>query len=221
MPQETKRSSRSNTGLPPIPESPKPQAFSDYMSGFLKRIGARDVVEIGPDVQLRIATNLSPYCYRYSCINFPEDTKRMQGWYGLRKNMGQLENVELIGGNAIHLSKSVPHADVIILHNVLLDSTGNDTELLWKYNREEVECSDEQWNELVGRFNQAKNEGYKEFLKVANPGYIVVFGRPDNNNEFMTFLKDTLKIDPKTIDKMELFYDDSEDKWELFVINNT
>lgn len=145
----------------------------------------------------------------------------MNEWYETGRYMKTLGNVELIEGNAIQLSKLVPHADVIILHNVLLDLTGDDTKLMWQYKRGEKECSDEQWANLIARFNQAEEQGYKEFLKVADHGYIVVFRRPDENNEFITLLTARLGIDPKRINKEELFYDSSTDKWELFVIDNT
>lgn len=202
-------------------EADRQQSFSGYVADFLRIIQAKEVVEVGSDVQLKLALKLAPLCKRYYSVNLPGDTIRMRRWYKMGKEMGEIRNVELIGGNAMELSKLVPRADVVILHNVLLDLTGEDTALMWKYRRGEVECTDELWEGLISRFNQAEEQGYREFLKVANPGYIVTFGRPETGDKFMSFLADTLKIDPKNIERKKLLYDDLEDEWEAFIINNT
>ena len=194
--------------------------FSEYMSEFLAEKGARTVVEIGADVQLKLALGLSLCCDQYFCVNFPEDIIRMEGWYEMHQKMG-MDNVELIGANALELSRHIPHADVIILHNVLLDLTGEDTDLLWKYRRGEAKYSPEQLEELNSRFAQAAEQGYREFLRVANPGYIVTFKRLDVNNRFRNFLLDTLEIDPSKLECKELLSDECEEMWIAFIIDNT
>jgi hypothetical protein len=102
--------------------------------------------------------------------------------------------------------------------SLLLDLDGKDTDLMWKYRRGELDCSEEQWDELCGRFRQAEVTGYKEFLKVANPGYIVQFGFPDP--DFKNFLSGSLKVDPARIEKKELLFDGTDEIGESYIINN-
>lgn len=197
------------------------QTFTEFMHNFLIENSSETVVEVGSDVQLRVALRLAPYCTRFCSANFPEDNVRMRGWHEMHREMGGVYNIELIGGNALELSKLVPHADVIILHNVLLDFTGKDTELLWQYKRGEKECSEEEWDELISRFRRAKEEGYREFLKVAKPGYIVTFKRITPKDDFEEFLVDTLGVSQEKIMRKELFYDDSEELWVAYIVDNT
>lgn len=196
------------------------QAFSEFMHGFLTENPSEVVVEIGSDVQLRIALKLAPFCTRFCSVNFPEDNVKMEGWHKMHREMG-IENIELIDGNALALSELIPKADVIILHNVLLNLTGKDTELMWKYKRGELECSDEEWSRLVSRFKRAKKEGYEEFLRVARPGYIIVFRRPNPRDDFMSFLTETMGIEIERVRKESLLYDNREDEWECYIIDNT
>lgn len=195
------------------------QTFSEWMGDFLARTHPKTIVEIGPDVQLRLAWKFSPYCETYYAVALPEDTKAMEGWYEMGIGLGN-ENVKLISGNAIRLSELIPQANLIILHNVLLDLTGKDTELMWKYKRGELKCSNEEWAELVSRFAKAQEEGYKEFLKVAKPGFIITFRRADPDGTFKNFLVKTIKIDPSKIEQKGLLYDDSEELWEAHIIDN-
>lgn len=197
------------------------QTFSEYMRDFLTSNSAKTVVEIGSDVQLRIALRLAPYCTRFCSVNFPEDHERMRGWHEMHREMGGVDNIELISGNALKLSELIPQADVIILHNVLLSLTQEDTDLVGKYIRKEIKYSDEEREELVSRLNRAKEEGYREFLKVAKGGHIVTFIRLVHGANFDEFLINTLGIDRERIEKKELFYDDTEELWAAYIIDNT
>lgn len=197
------------------------QTFSEFMADFLIRIQAREVVEIGSDSQLKLALNLAPCCERFYSVNFPEDCIRMEGWYKLHQEMGGIRNLELVSGNALRLSELIHQADVIILQNVLLALTREDMDLMWKYRRGELECSDEQWAELISKFDRAEEEGFREFLKVAKPGYIIVFKKVNPDRNFMDFLVDKLKIDPNRIEQKELLRDNSEDIQGAWIINNT
>lgn len=71
MGQEPIRDSTTNIELIVTSESPKPLAFSDYMSVFLEKIKPDKIIEIGSDPQFRIATNLSRYCNKYLSVNLP------------------------------------------------------------------------------------------------------------------------------------------------------
>ena len=199
------------------------QTFVEFMADFLKEKKAKDVVEIGSDVQLKLALDLSPYCERFYSVNFPEDHERMKGWYEMHQEMG-CSNIELLSGNAVQLSDLIPKADIIILKNVLLDLNGEDTALMWKYRRGEMEYTEEQLEELRVRFLQAEEQGYKEFLKVANPGYIIQFGRQEPQEiqgAFRSFLVDELKISPEKIEKKELLYEKNDLwPWEAYIIDN-
>ncbi len=195
------------------------QTFREYMRSFLSEKKAKTVVEVGSDVQLKLALNLAPHCERFYSVNFPEHHAMMQGWYELHQDYG-VRNIELLSGNAVNLSTLITHADVIILQNVLLDLTGKDTPLLLKYRRGESECSDEQWRELASRFEQAEEQGVREFLKVANPGYVVRFGRPEENGKFRSLLVDRFGIDPRKVEMKGLLYDETREEWEAYIINN-
>jgi hypothetical protein len=198
--------------------------FVDFMGEFLVQHNAGTVVEIGSDTQLRLANRLSGKCKRYLSVNFPQDCQRLasSGWYEMGKDIGSLNNLEMVEGDATRLSEVVPRAEVIILHNVLLDSrNGEDTRLAWQVRNEEKNIPNEEYDELVARFKSAKEKAYQEFLKVAKPGYIVEFQRHDPDNEFWKFLTETMKIDQSKIERKPLMYDEENRLgWEVFVISN-
>ncbi|MBI4451394.1 hypothetical protein HY642_05445 [Candidatus Woesearchaeota archaeon] len=196
------------------------QTFCEYMIDFLRVKKAEDVVEVGSDIQLSLALKLAPHCTRFYSVNLPEDCERMRGWYEMHQEMAGVDNIELLGGNAVQLSGLVPHADVIILQNVLLDLTGKDTVLMWKYRRRELECSEGEWKKLIGRFDWAEAQGYQEFLKVADPGYVIRFNRPEPDGNFRNLLVEKLKVDPARIVRKDLLYDGSRDVWEAYIVDN-
>lgn len=197
------------------------KTFYEYMKTFLREKDAKDVVEVGSDCQLKLALNLAPCCQKFYSVCFPNDHGRMRGWYEMHQDMGGVHNIELLSGNAMKLSELVSRADVIILQNVLLDLTGKDTELMLKYKRGEQEYSEKQWQELMSRFLQAEEQGYGEFLKVAKPGYVIRFGRPEPDGRFRKLLVDRLKVNPNKIERKKLLYDDTRDLWEAHIINNS
>ena len=197
------------------------QTFYEHMSQFLREKDAKDVVEVGSDVQLKLAMALSPHCGKFYSVNFLEDHVRMQGWYEMAKDMGGATNLALLSGNAVELPSLVDHADVIILQNVLIDGNGTDTDLMWKYRRGEKPCSDEEWTELVGKFRTAEENAYRGFLQVANPGYVVRFGRPEEDGKFRSMLVDKLGVEPTRIQTRELLCDDTRDVWEAYFIDNS
>ena len=41
------------------------QKFYEYMQNFLEKKEAQNVVEIGSDVQLKLALKLAPYCEKF------------------------------------------------------------------------------------------------------------------------------------------------------------
>lgn len=195
------------------------QEFSPFVAQLIRDKGLETVVEIGPDVKLERASRIAPACKRYSAIALPEDVQRMSGWYDLLA----IPNLELIPGNAVSLSTLVPKADLVLVHNVLLDLTGEDTALMWKYRRGEIPASEEDWEMLRERFSQAFKRGYCEFLRVANPGYVATFQRKENAEgvQMDDFIKDYLRVPREKVDKRELFYDGSTDLWQAHIIDNT
>lgn len=197
------------------------QTFYKYMAQFLRDRNVKDVVEVGSDVQLKLALNLAPHCRTFYSVNFPEDHAGMQGWHELHQDMGGVTNIKLLSGNAVQLSDLIKHTNIIILQNVLIDGTGTDTDLMWKYRRGELKCSDEQWTELCGRFRQAEENAYRGFLQVAKPGHIIRFGRPEENGRFKSMLVDKLGVKPKRIQTRELLYDETRDVWEAYFIDNS
>lgn len=197
------------------------QTFTDYMGDFLDSKSAGTVVEVGSDIQLRIALHLSAHCKRMISVNFKEDHKRSMGWYESHLDHG-VYNLELKSGNALNLSSMVPQADVVILHNVLLAATEEDTDLLWKYRRNEIEYTKEDWNTLIEKFQEAEVDGYREFLKVAKPGYVVSFKRKSFEEKYDNLFLNKLNINKDKITKINLLYDeDSEEEWILYIIDNT
>lgn len=180
------------------------QIFEEYMAQFLREKNAQDVVEIGSDIQLKLALNLAPHCKTFYSVNFPEDHRRMRGWYEMHQERG-VTNIRFLSGNAVKLPDLISHADVIFLRNVLIDGNGTDTDLMWKYRRGESECSEEQWNELMNRFRQAEEDAFRGFFQVAKPGHIVRFGKSDDTFEKMIIEK--LGINPEQIQTKKLFYD--------------
>lgn len=195
------------------------QTFYEYMAQFLIDKKLKCVVEVGSDFQLKLALELAPYCNTFYSVNFPEVHERMQGWYKLQKIDG-VQNIELLSGNAVQLSNLIEHADAIVLQNVLIDGTGTDTDLRWKYKKGELECSGEQWDEIIAKLRQAEEDAYKEFLQVAKPGYVIRFGDPEKNGEFKNMLVDKLGVEPTQIQTRELLYDVIDEIWEAYFIHN-
>lgn len=196
--------------------------FSEFMAGFLKTIQAKIVVEVGSDVQLRVAGKLAPHCERYYSVNFPEDNLRMGGWYDFGKELGVLLNAELVGGSALQLSKLIPHADVILLHNVCLEFENGDMALICKHRRGETKLTDDQLEELTLKFAKAREKGYREFLEVARPGFIVTFLRSEFADELRNFFIEQLGVDSSKLKQLQLLYDNgvSDEKWQALIIEN-
>ena len=196
------------------------EIFYEYMAQFLKDKNAQDVVEVGSDVQLKLALRLAPHCQRFQSVNFPEDHARMGGWYEMHQDMGGVYNIKLLSGNALELPLLISHADIIILQNVLIDGNGTDTDLMWKYRRGEAKYSEKEWNELVERFHKAEEDAYRGFLQVAKPGYIVRFGRPKKDERFRSMLIEKLGVKPTQIQTRELLYDNTDQVWEAYFLDN-
>lgn len=203
--------------------SPDLQVFSSWLVEFLRKHKSDVVVDIGSDPQLKLALMASRNSEVVHSINFPNDHRRMRGWHKLHQEIGAT-NIRLTSGDALNLGSLVPHSDVIILHNVLLDgNNGNDTDLMWQYRRGEKKFSNKEWGALWERFDQAELDGFAEFLNVASPGYIIRFSRTDEEDRFMKVLIEKLKVEPSKIKKQHLRYDDQneEQRWEVYVIDNT
>lgn len=198
--------------------------FVEYMSEFLHNNKMDTIVEIGSDSQLRIANRLSNSCKRYISLNLPRDVDRLtnSGWYEMGKDLGTLKNCEVIGGDATKLEEVVSHADLIILHNVKIDGNGGeDTMLYWKMRRGEEEATEEKVKKLFSSFDSAKIEAYKQFMKVAKPGFIIVFQDAESDEEFMKFLTETININPGKIKKDHIKYDEEDtDDWVVYTIDN-
>lgn len=200
--------------------SPEPasshQEFSAFMREFIGQVGAKIVVEVGADAALERAALIAPVCKRYYAVTLPEDTDRMQGFHEF---LGD-ENIEIITGNAVSLSEMIPHADVIILHNVLLDLTGNDTAQMWSYRRGEKEFNQADWDRLIANFTEAKLRAYREFLKIARPGHIVTFQRKEMAGRERAFITQTLGVPSDRVREQELLYDGTLDLWTAYIIDS-
>ena len=194
-------------------------AFYDYMAAFLKEKQAKDVVEVGSDTQLKLALNLAPYCETFYSVNFAEHHAMMHGWLEMHGDMGGVYNIKLLSGNALNLESLIAHADVIILQNVLIDGSGEDTALMWKYKRGELPYTQTDWEALLARFADAEEQAYKAFLRVAKPGHIVRFGRPEADGAFRKLLQ-KLEVPAARIEARELLYDDTDEVGEAYFVNN-
>jgi hypothetical protein len=194
------------------------ETFYEYMRNLLGEDRDKILVEVGSDVQLKLATSLAPYCQRIYSVNFKIDHDRMQGWYDLAKDMGGATNLELRSGNITNLANLVDRADIIIAQNLLVAANDTDIALMWKYRRREIECTEEAWHDLVGRFNQAEEQAYKSFFQVAKPGKIITFRRPDPEKSLLKVLS-KINVSEKSITKRELTTPQN-DVWEAYIIEN-
>ncbi|MBW3019305.1 hypothetical protein KY329_03930 [Candidatus Woesearchaeota archaeon] len=192
------------------------KTFYEHMAGFLEEVNAKDVVEVGSDSRLTLARALAPHCETFYSVNFAKDHEGMEGWHELLQKQG-VGNIILLSGNAVQLSYLIGHADVIVLQNVLIDPTGEDTALAWQYKKGELKCTEEQWETLLERLDQAREDAYTDFLRVANPGHIVTFGRPDDG-ELGQMLEG---LGVERVKKIPLLYDDTRDAWEAYFVDNT
>lgn len=198
------------------------QTFLEYMIQFLQEKQPEIVIEVGSDVQLERAFCFAPYCKTMYSVTLPEDCVRMAGWHDLRCGMSGIQNVNLIGSDATQLLSLVSHADVIFLHNVILDgNNGYDTSLMWKYNRDELPCSETDWFALVKRFHSTEEKAYKGFLEVAKPGYIISFNRAELGAGLRKRFVQNVGIKPTQIETIPLFYETGDKElWEASVIHN-
>ncbi len=190
------------------------------MATFLRAKEAHDVVEVGSDVQLRLALRLAPHCRTFYSVNFPEDHERMRGWYELHRDMGGVENLVLLSGNAVRLPDLIGHADVILVKNVLIAGSETELELLANYRMGVLRFSEEELAELRARFLQAKEDAYRGFLRVAKPGHVVWFGRPEEGEGLRDMLVEKLGVPPDKIQTRGLFYDETRDMGEAYFIDN-
>ncbi len=205
------------------PETEKTQSFSEFTRELLSRIKAKDVVEIGPDVELGVASRVSSPCEHYYAVALPSDVQRMKNWYELRQSQG-MDNVDLISGNAIRLSEIVKEADAIIIHNVTIDGSENfaDTRLLLDYGRGKVKYTEKDWKTLIAKLRKTKKDAYQEFMRVAKKGYIIEFMRKENVENHLKLLTQELGVPAKNIEEKELLCDEAdEDTWVAVVVNNT
>jgi hypothetical protein len=197
------------------------QTFIEYMAQFMQDKKAQDVVEIGSDIQLKLAVNLAPYCKTFYSVNFAHDHAMMRGWLDMHRKMADVDNIALLSGNAVNLPSMIAHADIILLRSVLIDGrNGIDTHLMWRYRRGEEPCTDELWAGLVSRFDKAELDAYKGFLKVAKPGHIVAFESPENGKTLNDMLVGKLGVEPAHIQVKELSYDDGSEIWNAYIIEN-
>ncbi len=196
--------------------------FGPWLTDFLQQHRSDVVVDIGSDIQLKLALDMSSFSGIVHSVSFPENHMRMTGWHEMHQAMGA-RNIKLTSGDALHLSELVPQADVIIVKNLLLDgNNGEDTTLMWQYRRGERAYTDEEWEALWERFDQAEVDGFAEFLRVANPGYIIRFARTDDEGSYYKVLTEKLGVDPARIDKQQLLCDVGDrEAWEVYIIDNT
>ncbi len=207
----------------------KLQTLENFVKGFIEsRPGGKpvdDIIEIGSDIQLKFALRLAPYCKTFSSVNFPQDHAMMQGWYEMHQKMGGVDNMSLLSGDATKLSDILPHTDLILARNVLIDgNNGEDTTLMMKYRRGEVKCNDKLWAELIAKFDPAQERAYKEFLKVAHPGAIITLEHKDKEKDTLNFFK-KLGISSRNITSTPVLYDSDaeateENSWNAYTIMN-
>lgn len=197
------------------------QTFYEYMANFLEEKNIKSIVEIGSDMQLKLAMALSHKSNKFYSVNFPEDHAKMKEWYDLAREMGGFTNIELISGNAVELPRLIKHTDAIILQNVLIDGNGTDARLMWQYRNGERQFSEKNWADLRDRFVIAEENAYKGFLEVAKPGYIIRFGRPAQDKRFQNMLIDKLGVNPARIQTKDLLYDETSNPWEAYFVDNS
>ena len=77
------------------------QTFYEYMIDFLREKNVRVAIEIGSDVQLKLASRLAPHCTTFYSVNFPLDHARMRGWYEMHCSIHENLDLRLLSGNAL------------------------------------------------------------------------------------------------------------------------
>jgi hypothetical protein len=200
------------------------EQFTDYVKRFIVEHNIADIVEIGSDVQMNIARKLSPICDIYYSVNFPEYNSILK-----KRNKKTPENVFWIDGDATELSKVIEHADLILLHNVLIDGNkGKDISavkrisdiyeserLKQKYNVDATKA------ELASNFRIAERKAYSNFVAVANPGFIIQMGISSKSSDFEKMLIETIGIPYKNISQRLLREEDSPIISPVYIIENS
>lgn len=230
---------------------PAGQEFSEYLISMLQTVQPETMVEVGPDTTLRHARLFAGFVRiaGYTAVALEADVERAVDWieYGAKRGLGrtvlkakymadkggyEIEDddtsglatwFKLIPGNAIELSGTVPHADIILLHNVLLDLTGSDATKVMAHRRKEQVLPAEEVSELMAHFPIAQEKSYAEFLNVANPGAILTFLRAQHAPELVQTLTNSLGVSPEQISRIPLLYDDgkaADEDWELVIVDN-
>lgn len=199
------------------------QEFSAYVGDLFREIQPDTVVEVGPDNALSLMPKLGRLCGRYVAITLPEDFERAKGLFAIHQDMG-VGNVELISGNAVDLPELVPKADVIMIHNVLLDLTGEDTRRMWAHRRGEQPLDEEEIAKIKDRFAYARGKSYQGFMEVASDGRILTFHRAQSTEGFIEGLTSVVGVDSRKISVVSLLYDGgvaTDEAWDLVTIDNT
>jgi len=209
------------SSLQELERSAEIPVFQNWLKDFVRQHKSDVVVDIGSDMQLTLAFALAPLSGIVHSVNFSREHIRMKLSY--RASDIKRSNVKLTSGDALKLGNLIPHANIILVHNVLLDgNNGEDTKLMWQYRRDEVEYIENDWQTLLNRFNKAEQDGFTEFLRVANPGYIIKFGRVDEEDNFMKTLTEKIGVDSANIERRRFLYGDGDkEQWEAYIIDNS
>ena len=204
-----------------LKEDTKVQTFCGFLRDFLSKIKPRpkEIVEVGSDIQLKLALDIADLCDSVFCVDFPELCAMKEGWLEMHRGMAGVSNIRQIADNALRLSRWVSGADAIILRNVLLELEKGDTERMLRYQRGEIRINEKEMKELNQRFVQAEETAYREFLKVASSGYIIALRRPDDR--FREMLIDRLGVREQSITIRKLRHDGSEELLDCYIIDNT
>jgi len=211
------------------------ETFIGYMRRFLADHNAKQVVEVGPDPQLILASRLAPFVETYYCCDFPSREPYVRQWIENHEDFGSISNIRALYGNGLELGKLLQESgingsiDVIILHCVSPELEEGDTALLVSYMRGEEDLTQADWERLENKFISAQEKGLAEFLKVAEHGHIVYFGSQglyERLNPTITHAG----LNPLQITQMQLIYsdpdagpshDDPAEPWDMLMIDNT
>ncbi|MCK4634661.1 MAG: hypothetical protein KAT37_02190 [Candidatus Aenigmarchaeota archaeon] len=195
----------------------KDKSFTEFMKYFLDLSGYNEnIVEIGSDTQLKLALDLSGHCNTIYSVDFEHSNSYKRGWCEMHSKRG-INNIKLIDGNVKNLSSLIKNADLIFTRRVVLEYEAGDMKKHMSYERGEKELTKNEISQLKDNFQRAPKEVYEEFLRVANPGYLVLFNPADFETE--NTIK-SLGLEENVV-TVNLLAEPWKEVWPCVIVDNT
>lgn len=143
------------------------ETAEDYLKRLYARVEPDLVVEVGADPRMTLVARTGFLVKEVAVVDFKEYNDYKEGWWEMHREMGGID-LRRVDGNACELSKLIGKADVVYLHNVVVELRRGDTEAMIKYNRGDGDLTEAQASEIEERFCEAELKVLEEACGIAD-----------------------------------------------------